>query len=588
MSLANIKTKTQEGLNDIYTALEEKGATIPEQKNLVNVAPTIESITGGDNSGKYVWSKYSDYIKANENIKLLLPFDGNIIDVTGNNIAAAFRGVDNPTTDNQTVYGDGKFGKSFYFDGWNYVEMPYTEDINIDTGDFTIAFWIKPLQLAGIYFNLGKYKDASTCLGMRCGWSGNNTVFCNFTLDENNTTLQLIPITNEALTLTLEEWTHLAIVRKGSTFSFYKNGVKTYTTEYDGGLYNTSSTFQIGARSGWSSDMEWFTNAYIDDFVLAKEALYDGNFTPTKILYEDTGTFEEYVVSDNENAYPNNDYGDDGFYYIKEIDKQEPEQPQVHNYLMLYDGTLGEAGTTGANVCRSATGGYEVNPSIKTGCTAAPISFNSDHIYIDCKTYERTMGVIATTNTFNLNGYTKYGIVMKIVSTGLSSYSWLNGTFATSKAWNGDRTLTLYGRGDFPSGVKKLVTKDISSISSTTNNYFHAYFSDEGSRSSNTVLEAYVYEMFLVKQDNWQKLCEIVGLTSSDYASESTLCSNSTAISTILNNKDAVNYMIYNCTGSFLLAFIQSGTSLKILNSSNYRGLIYGNNVWFKFLSMVA
>lgn len=54
MSLANIIRNMQTHLNDAYDALEEKGATIPEAKNLNNLATTVQSVTtggGGEGSG---------------------------------------------------------------------------------------------------------------------------------------------------------------------------------------------------------------------------------------------------------------------------------------------------------------------------------------------------------------------------------------------------------------------------------------------------------------------------------------------------------------------------------------------------------
>ena len=98
----------------------------------------------------------------------------------------------------------------------------------------------------------------------------------------------------------------------------------------------------------------------------------------------------------------------------------------------------------------------------------------------------------------------------------------------------------------------------------------------------------YIYAYALFKQDNWQELCTIAGLNSSDYASEVNLCATSNAITTILNNKEAVDFMIYQCTGSFLCAFICSTTAKTALASSSYKTKIYANEHWNKFLAMVA
>lgn len=312
MSLQDVRVKLETGLNDIYTALEEKSATIPEQKNLINVAPAIRSITGGggDNSGEYVWSKYSDYVKANENIKLLLPFDGNTIDVTGNNIA---------TVIGNNTYGNGKYGKAKYFNGTDYISIPYTNETNISTGDFTLAFWVKgpytTLNANTVFFGDGKVDyTVNKTYGMRIGIWPDGKLFVNACTDSNGTSLEIIP--SGTFTINKTEWIHLALVRKGNIISTYLNGELINSIEYTGSFYNENVMY-IGGRIRQDGELDSPLIGYIDDFVLAKEALYDGNFTPTKILYEDTGKFEEYVVSDNENAYPNNDYGEDGFYYIK-------------------------------------------------------------------------------------------------------------------------------------------------------------------------------------------------------------------------------------------------------------------------------
>ena len=312
MSLQDVRVKLETGLNDIYTALEEKSAAIPEQKNLLNVAPAIRSITGGggDNSGEYVWSKYSDYVKANENIKLLLPFDENIIDSTGNNT---------PTLIGNNTYGNGKYGKAKYFDGTNYIKIPYTNETNISNGDFTLAFWVKgpytTLNANTVFFGDGKVDyTVNKTYGLRIGIWPDGKLFVNACTDSNGTSLEIIP--SGTFTINKTEWIHLALVRKGNIISTYLNGELINSIEYTGSFYNENVMY-IGGRIRQDGELDCPLIGYIDDFVLAKEALYDGNFTPTKILYEDTGTFEEYVVSDNENAYPNNDYGEDGYYYMK-------------------------------------------------------------------------------------------------------------------------------------------------------------------------------------------------------------------------------------------------------------------------------
>jgi hypothetical protein len=583
MSLANIKTKTQEGLNDIYTALEEKSATIPEQKNLINVAPAIRSITGGggDNSGKYVWAKYSDYVKANENIKLLLPFDENIIDSTGNNT---------PTLIGNNTYGNGKYGKAKYFDGTNYIKIPYTNETNISNGDFTLAFWVKgpytTLNANTVFFGDGKVDyTVNKTYGLRIGIWPDGKLFVNACTDSNGTSLEIIP--SGTFTINKTEWIHLALVRKGNIISSYLNGELINSIEYTGSFYNENVMY-IGGRIRQDGELDCPLIGYIDDFVLAKEALWDGNFTPTKIEYEDTGTFEEYVVSDNENAYPNNDYGDDGFYYIKEIDKQEPEQPQVHNYLMLYDGTLGEAGEAGANVCADVTGGYKLaRTDGGSYWTLLPINYNADNLFLNSDNRGNDGDGIhyyssfITKNPIELSDYEKIGVI---------TYMDYSESFANIriKIYGGDSTstetlLTIFDSSTSSGSEKGKKSCFVSDVSDLTSGHLGAFANEEGVNYS--LLK--MYGAFICKQDDYQPILDLAGITTT-YTDEASICASQTVMTTILNNKEAIDYMVHNCTGTFMLAFLQSETALNALNASPYKVLVYQNDVWIKFLSMVA
>ena len=91
----------------------------------------------------------------------------------------------------------------------------------------------------------------------------------------------------------------------------------------------------------------------------------------------------------------------------------------------------------------------------------------------------------------------------------------------------------------------------------------------------------------MLKQDLYQSILNLAGIPTT-YADENALCADGTAMAIILNNKKAVEYMIYNCTGTFMLAFINSSTALTALNNSVYKTLIQANEHWSKFLTFVA
>ena len=93
-----------------------------------------------------------------------------------------------------------------------------------------------------------------------------------------------------------------------------------------------------------------------------------------------------------------------------------------------------------------------------------------------------------------------------------------------------------------------------------------------------------VYEVWITKPDNWQELVSITGVTEPENMLD--LLSDSEKITTILNNKEAVKYMITQCTGDFLGNAIASQTFMTAYRNSPYKSLIDSNSHWSKFISL--
>lgn len=242
---------------------------------------------------------------------------------------------------------------------------------------------------------------------------------------------------------------------------------------------------------------------------------------------------------------------------------------QLVNYTMLYD--FGDE-------CTNITGGWT---SI-TGTTSAKnnntFEKRSDCLYhSNGKTTGSTtswQGLFITNNTVPLSGYTKViGVAVSNVGTEYYAFGLVTQVRKSKTCGDG------YVSTDLVGGFTSVKEFKINTINSDTNDYVSS-----SCRSSNYSL----YALGLLKKDNWQELCTIAGLTPSDYADEITLCANGTAITTILSNKKAVEFMIYNCTGSFMGEFVASSTCLTLLNNSQFKTLIMANEHWAKFLNMVA
>ncbi|MBQ8299901.1 MAG: hypothetical protein IJX99_08655 [Clostridia bacterium] len=246
--------------------------------------------------------------------------------------------------------------------------------------------------------------------------------------------------------------------------------------------------------------------------------------------------------------------------------------PQIVNYIMLYD--YGDE-------CIDVTGGWENTATYVSG---QPSSYsgayteneNNIYVYGSGSTKQPCAG---TSNMVDVTGYIK---------------AYIN--------WNYQRGNTTYGWNRFGCGSVKnepMYTGNTYGIYSNQNNVLlsysglssfdipdgttEAYFQmNIQSNSSSGWAENYMYHCFLVRADDWQTLASLAGISAS---SIDDILTNS---STLLSNEEAVKFMIYNCTGDFMVSAIQNNTFLTALNNSQYKTKIYANKHWSKFLSMIV
>lgn len=230
------------------------------------------------------------------------------------------------------------------------------------------------------------------------------------------------------------------------------------------------------------------------------------------------------------------------------------EDEQLVNYTMLYDE---------GNECAELTGGWEsVAASWNTTGTFAK---NASDMYLYGAT--STAGIAAITNNkINVDGFSK--IVAHIsITLGNASGAKIDIALKSSKEyWTGGTLLS--------SGISML---DISSVTESK------YLSIDSYSAS-----AHIYHIFMVKEDDWQTWLIKGGLTVGNYASLDAVMSDTTALNTLMNSKDAVNYMMKKCTGTVMASVIQSSDALSAIRDSQYNAEIFANEHWCKFLEMVG
>jgi hypothetical protein len=198
----------------------------------------------------------------------LLAQNAGIFDNTGKNVLETVGNCAINTTTKK--YGTG----SMSFDGsGDYLVAPSTPD-TILSGDFTIEGWVYRASSGSYrFFTVG---DSSGATGIEVYVSGTPTG--NWIVYSNSATR----ITGA--TATREVWTHLAVVRSGSTVTFYVNG------SASGSTWSSSATFSgrvfVGAEF-FSGSVTADTNGYIDDFRISRVARYLTTFTPPDAPFPD-------------------------------------------------------------------------------------------------------------------------------------------------------------------------------------------------------------------------------------------------------------------------------------------------------------
>jgi hypothetical protein len=200
-------------------------------------------------------------------VSLLTNFtNAGITDATAKNVLETVGNAQISTT--QSKFG----GSSIAFDGnGDYLILPDStkENLRFGTGDFTIEFWAwksangtsgfdTPISVGSTgNFNSGFAVELSASRGFCFLYDA--AVRISFSLNPNDST-----------------WHHYAVVRNGSTFALYRDGVQLTTATLTPTLGITGFANIANGANGTT-----FFNGYIDDLRVTRGfARYTANFTP--------------------------------------------------------------------------------------------------------------------------------------------------------------------------------------------------------------------------------------------------------------------------------------------------------------------
>lgn len=245
---------------------------------------------------------------------------------------------------------------------------------------------------------------------------------------------------------------------------------------------------------------------------------------------------------------------------------------QVVNYTMLYDGSLGEEGETGANACLLTP------DNIRT-------------VAVNNSTY-RNATYFGPKEKFDATHTLLFGHGTNQTSWGASGVEQLPGITETEETVSSNRASFSLGRDGLT--ITPIERNDSFYVLLSLDNnpgtqwtigsyaYKSNYLQINWKQGSQSTMTGKLYELGLCKADDFATVCDLAGVSAN------TISEAIEKTATILNNRRAVFAMTKLCTGDFMVSAVLSETFLSALASSPYKEIVYANKHWARFLAMVA
>ena len=217
-------------------------------------------------------------------VAALLHFDGvngstTITDNSKNNLTVtANNGAFISTV--QSKFG----GASCFFDGTNdYLSIPDNSAFDFAASDFTMECWLYPTSHPTTVYLLGQSSNTDYAPVLLYLFNGRPGIAAS----TNGSTWAINNYIGSALTL--NTWSHLALVRYGNKWSIYVNGTENViAASTSATLYNSTDPFGIGGEATGSLTFPYA--GYIDELRITNGyARYTSNFTPSTTAFADGG-----------------------------------------------------------------------------------------------------------------------------------------------------------------------------------------------------------------------------------------------------------------------------------------------------------
>lgn len=219
------------------------------------------------------WNNVSFYGRFNNNWK---DFSNNNFTVTNVTGTLGTAPTTTPAISNSIYkFGDTNSG-ALYVDGTG-DRLSSNSSIYFGTSDFTIEMWFKPTSRTNnnpvIANNESSGWTANTWI-LADRHSAANTKFTFWAYNYSSSS----PLLTSTTTVSNGSWYHLAIVRSGTSWKMFINGVLEASQTSSVSLDTTNKTFYIGQSGTGSNDTA--LNGHIDEFRISNSSRYSSNFVP--------------------------------------------------------------------------------------------------------------------------------------------------------------------------------------------------------------------------------------------------------------------------------------------------------------------
>jgi len=230
---------------------------------------------------------FTDVLRADpyaSNLVLALPFVSSGLCTNGTNVgvntgfgdySAVIKGSGSPKVGIITASSllsiantAGYYGSAGSFNGSNsQLTIPSSTDFQLSDGDFTIELWANPNTI----------KDGNTILSLGTGGNslywvlGVGRIFGGITFGSGNGAWNFTtsPVSGIG-TSRANQWTHVAVVRKGSILTYYQDGVAVgISTNHNFGSGNGGNLYIGSYFQNYNGDGSWF-DGYIQDLRIYK------------------------------------------------------------------------------------------------------------------------------------------------------------------------------------------------------------------------------------------------------------------------------------------------------------------------------